>query len=181
DYTASANFAGDTNHTPSSDSKDFSIAAVTPAFSNLSAPPPITAGTASTTLGGRIAAGALIPPGSVTISAGSASTTATIAGDGSFSAALNTSGLAAGSYTITYDYAGSTNISGAHDASRTLTVNPVTNGGCTFGGFQAPLQNGLSYGLGRAIPIKFQVTCDGNVVTDTSKVTSITATTTGPT
>src|SRR5262249_50844803 len=138
------------------------VSSATPAFSNLSSPT-ITAGTASTTLGGRIAAGTLIPSGSVTISAGSASTSATIAGDGPFSAPLNTSRLAAGTYTITYDYAGSTNFNGAHDTSHTLTVNStgqgtagkITGGGSVDSGVrnfgfvvQPKVQNGVTSFIG---------------------------------
>ncbi len=103
------------------------ISKASPSFSHLTPSQTITAGTASINLSGVLSAGSLVPTGElITITAGSASTTATVNADGSFSATLNTSGLAAstGSYTITYNYAGDTNFHSTNDNSTSLTVNP---------------------------------------------------------
>ncbi len=96
-----------------------------PAFSGLTASQSIPYGTTSVVLSGQLAAGTLVPVGeSVTISAGSASTSATLQAGGSFSATLDTAGLAVSTmpYTITYSYAGDINFTAASDSSTALTV-----------------------------------------------------------
>jgi hypothetical protein len=95
---------------------------LTPVFTNLAAPS-ITAGTATVSLGGSIAAGTFIPTGdTVTIILNGTSKPGPINNDGSFSANFDTSALAAGSYGITYSYAGSANFNGASNGTTTLTV-----------------------------------------------------------
>lgn len=100
-----------------------------PVFTNLAAPS-ITAGTGTSILGGNIAAGSVIPSGDiVSITLNGAKKSGAIGSDGSFSASFDTSLLAAGSYGITYAYAGSTNLNGVTDNSKSLTVasaGPVT-------------------------------------------------------
>jgi len=99
------------------------IRALTPTFS-LTPLQPIKAGTASITAGGKIAAGSVIPTGTVSVSLnGSQPQFATIGADGSFSTSLNTSALSAGSYPIAYAYTASANFNGA-TANDTLTVIP---------------------------------------------------------
>jgi hypothetical protein len=80
-------------------------------FNNLSAPT-ITAGTPTTTLGGRILFGTSIPTGAVSISVGSSAASANIdQATGDFSASLDTSALSPASspYAIIYLYPGDTN------------------------------------------------------------------------
>ncbi len=95
---------------------------LTPLFSNLTPSQSIAPGTATVTLGGKIAAGSAIPAGTVSISLNGVITTPTIGGDGSFAATFDTSSLAAGNYPITYAYTASGNFNGATDSSTTLTV-----------------------------------------------------------
>jgi hypothetical protein len=103
------------------------VTAASPALSGLSASQSIVYGTASVSLSGTVKAGSLVPPGSVTITAGSATTTATVGGTGAFSATLTTSSLPASAtpYAITYKYhdTADSNFADAQDATTTLTVN----------------------------------------------------------
>ncbi len=108
-------------------------------FSDLSSPS-ITYGTTSTTLTGRLSSGKQAPATeSVLITVGNLSQTATIAGDGGFSATFDTAGLGVtGSpYTVTYSYTSDGTYSSA-SATGTLTVTPatptvgVTDAGGTF-------------------------------------------------
>jgi Tol biopolymer transport system component len=96
-----------------------------PSFSRL-APAPTTAfGATLLTLSGKLTAGTAVPAGdTVTVTAGSASATASVAADGSFSAALPTAGLlvAASPLPVSYSFAGDENfVSTANTATR-LTV-----------------------------------------------------------
>jgi hypothetical protein len=96
----------------------------TPAFSNLTSSP-VTVGAASTSLPGALSAPTAIPASqAVTVTAGGASTSATVQADGTFSASLPTAALTVGSYTINYAYAGDANFNAA-SANGTLDV---TNG-----------------------------------------------------
>jgi hypothetical protein len=126
--TIRASQSGDANYSaaPSVD-QSFTIAKAEPTLTDL-AGPTIAYGTSPVSLSGKILAGALIPPGSVSIvlsgtggAAGNAS--ATIGGDGSFSTSVTTAGLAAGQYDIAYSYVESANFLGASDATRKLTIS----------------------------------------------------------
>lgn len=101
-----------------------------PVFSNLTASPTITYGTASVVLSGKIAtAGNTVPSGqTISITVNGTTLTPTVAGTGTFSATLNTSTLPASAtpYTITYSYAGNTNFNATSDATTTLTVNKAS-------------------------------------------------------
>ncbi|HEV7920766.1 MAG TPA: carboxypeptidase regulatory-like domain-containing protein [Thermoanaerobaculia bacterium] len=116
----------------------------TPVFSNLSAPT-IVVGTASTTLSGKLLAGTLVPPGSVTITVNSVTQTATIQADGSFSATFTTTALVVGTYTINFSYPGSANFNTA-SATSALKVTYATTGG--------PISNGNGNGT---IPMRVQI------------------------
>jgi len=98
----------------------------TPAFSSLMASQTILYGTPSITIAGKIAAGSVIPPTgeSVTITISGGSHTASIGGNGLFTAAFDTHAIPASltAYTITYSYAGDGNFNSAADASTSLTV-----------------------------------------------------------
>ena len=98
----------------------------TPIFSNLTASQTITYGTPTITLTGNIAAGTLIPTGSVSVAFDGTSGTGTInALDGSFSIAVNTASVAAAvtPYVVTYSYASTANFNAASDNSTSITVN----------------------------------------------------------
>ena len=93
-------------------------------------------GTATTTLSGTIS---LVPNvDSVSITVNGVQQSATVSG-GAFSSTFNTSALtAAGSpYTITYSYAGDTNLSAVGNASETLTVT-AAKATPVFGSLSAP-------------------------------------------
>jgi hypothetical protein len=100
---------------------------LTPSFSML-AGPTIIYGQSSVTLGGQIAAGSSIPPGSVTITvAGMTQSAAIDPTNGTFSSVFNTStlGVSGSPYTITYSYPGGGNFSAITDTSKSLTVTPA--------------------------------------------------------
>jgi cytoskeletal protein CcmA (bactofilin family) len=72
---------------------------------------------------GSIAAGSVIPSGSLAVSVNSGTPVpATIQANGSFTANLPTSALGAGTYPLLYTFAGSTNFSAVTNGSTSLTV-----------------------------------------------------------
>jgi len=118
-----AYYSGSTSNPTSVDVE--ATSAQTPTFSNLTPSQTIVYGTPSVNLNGTLTAGTLAPGGgTVTIRAGSASTTATVADDGAFSATLNTQALniSPTPYPITYSFAGTGSFASASDSSTTLTV-----------------------------------------------------------
>ena len=117
-----------TDYTTAAAQVTINVIPATPTFSNLTPSQLVSYGATSVNLGGKLAAGAMIPSGgTVTITAGSASATATVAGDGTFSAALNTQALNASTtpYTISYGFSGTANFATASDESTTLTILPL--------------------------------------------------------
>jgi hypothetical protein len=95
-----------------------------PVFDSLPAPA-ITYGTAATTLSGHLAAGALIPPGSVVITLNGVTDSAPIdPATGTFSASFPTAALGASAspYAIEYAFAATTNFAAA-SATTNLIVN----------------------------------------------------------
>lgn len=109
---------------------DLVIAKSAPSFANLTVSQSITYGTPSITLGGTLSASGPVYPASgetitVTIN-GNAQTTSINDSTGDFSINYNTSTLPASgaAYTITCSYPGDGALTGASDASTTLTVNP---------------------------------------------------------
>ena len=93
-----------------------------PAFSGL-ASPSIGLGGSPTLLSGFLAAGSLIPPGSVDITVNAVTQSAAIdPATGFFGASFDTSAYAAGAYPIDYAFAGATGYSAA-TGSGTLTVD----------------------------------------------------------
>ena len=123
-YTITYSYGGDANFTSATGAGTLVVNKATPAFGVVTSSS-ITYGQATTDLSGSIAAGALLPTGSVTISMNGVSVSTPIHADGSFSAAFDTHALSAQSspYGITYSYAGDDNFNRAGDASGTLTVN----------------------------------------------------------
>ena len=104
----------------------------TPSFSSLLASQAITYGTANVTLSGTVSASGPIYPANgenVSVTINSVSQNATISGGaGGFSISFPTATIPypASAYTITYYYAGNTNLKTATDTSTTLTVNKAT-------------------------------------------------------
>lgn len=107
------------------------IAKATPSFSGLIASSSIAYGTTSITLSGKLsAAGPVYPTNGETITVtinGNAQTTTVNDLPGDFSINYNPSTLPASgtAYTVTYSYAGDSNLNTASDTSKTLTVNSV--------------------------------------------------------
>ena len=98
--------------------------------------------------------------GTVTITAGSASTIVTVASDGTFSTVLNIQSLSASTtpYVITYSFPATNNFTAASDSSTTLTIVPFTQ---TIS-FTAPVSP-VTYGVA---PITLNATggASGNAV-----------------
>jgi hypothetical protein len=136
-----------TNYNNSSKTVTINVLKATPSFSNLSSPT-IAYGTATTTLSGKLTFGALIPTGSVAITVNSVTQNAAIGAGGNFSSNFATGSLAAGSYSIAYNYAGDSNFNLA-SGSGTLQVGY---------GIVALYDQTKVHNSGSTIPIKLQVT-----------------------
>jgi endonuclease G len=104
----------------------FAVEKGTPVFTALSSPS-IEAGTASVPVSGLLSLNGIAPARDITIAVGSASTTAPIGPDGSFSGSLATTALDAthSPYTIDFTFAGDANFTSA-TASSSLTVVDTT-------------------------------------------------------
>jgi endonuclease G len=104
----------------------FTVSKATAGFTSLSSPS-IEAGTASTTLGGVILAGGVVPGGSVAISLNGSTVAAAIAADGRFSATLPTGSLtpSGGPYTVAFSYAGDGNVAAAAATSSLAVVDTL--------------------------------------------------------
>jgi hypothetical protein len=82
------------------------------------------------------------------------------------SASLTVSSLSPGSHTIAAVYSGDGNYI-------TSAVTLAENVDYGFSGFLPPLSNNLSIGLGRSVPIKFQLTDANGYVSDLSAIVSL--------
>jgi hypothetical protein len=131
----------------------------TPVFSNLSAPT-IEVNTLFTTISGHIAAGAVIPPGNVTVTLAGFPLPAAIQANGDFSATFLTALLfpVSGGYPITFSYAGNANFNAA-SASSVLTVvfdteggaqNPSVHAGTTIT-FKISLTNAFGFNVSNSL------------------------------
>ncbi|WP_171475458.1 beta strand repeat-containing protein [Frigoriglobus tundricola] len=119
-YTVVAAFAGSTDYSAVTAKATFTIGKATPAF-QISSSQSISKGTVTTTFAGKIALGALLPTGTVTLVLNGVKQTVVIQADGTFSVNFTTKSLASGRYTLQYTYSGDTNFATA-SASETLTV-----------------------------------------------------------
>lgn len=153
-YAVVATFERDDNYVPATATATLTVAKATPLFADLAAPT-ILGGTPEVVLGGRIAAGAFVPPGVVTIELAGLTRDATIASDGSFHAEFPASALEAGSYLISYRFAGDANIESAQ-ASTTLTVKPAYSADALF-------DQDKAHEAGSTIPIRLRVRDDQGV------------------
>ena len=105
------------------------VSQASPAFSGLTASQAISYGTSTITVSGTLSAPTATPAGQqVSVSVGGASATATVQGDATFTATIDTHAIGAATtpYAITYSYTGDTNFKSASDSSTTLTVNKAT-------------------------------------------------------
>src|SRR5262249_42949461 len=126
-YTIDFYYPGSTNFTSADDQdQTLTITPAVPSFSNLSAPT-ITYGTATTTLGGQLAAPTATPLGLVSITVDNTTILAPIDVSGNFSADFDTAalGVAGSPHSITYSFAGDDNFTAVQDCSQTLTVDPA--------------------------------------------------------
>lgn len=121
-------------------------AVITPVFSNLSGPT-IIYYSLFTVLSGKLSSGALIPPGSVTITLNGTRQTVSIKSGGSFSAIFFTGFLKAGTYTVQYAYAGSGNFAPVTTSSTLKVTYKIDLG----------FDNDHSYKAGSTIPVEFEV------------------------
>ena len=108
--TVTASQAGNVDYDAAQASEAITIGMATPSFAGLSSPT-IEAGTATTTIGGSIAFGVLIPTGAISVTLNGVTQTAAIQANGSFTSAFATGLLTptATPYAVAYTYAGDTN------------------------------------------------------------------------
>lgn len=127
-YAVFASFtSSDSNYTFGSGVGTVIINKATPSFSNLSSPI-ILVGTGNTPISGHIAAGTVIPVGeTVNVTLNGISQSATIDALGNFSVGFPTGPLVAGTYPVTFGFAGNTNkFNAATAGSSVLTVTAPT-------------------------------------------------------
>jgi titin len=113
-YTIRYGYAGDNTFNSALDtSTTLTVTKATPTFSGLSSST-IVVGTASTLLTGTLSAPRAVPAGAtITLTLNGVNSTAIVQADGTFSASLPTATLPVGSYTLSYQYAGSADYSAA--------------------------------------------------------------------
>ena len=126
-YSIAYSFAENATFNAASGTGSLTVEKAAPTFSNLSAPA-ITFGDTPTSISGEIAAGSLIPTGSVSITLNGVTQAAVIGLDGKFTSSFGTGslGVAGSPYDITYSYAGDGNFNTIGSTIRTLTVNKAT-------------------------------------------------------
>ena len=125
--TVTASQAGNATYSAAPQASEvITISKATPSLAGLVSPT-IEAGTATTTLGGSIGLGVLVPTGSVTVTLNGVARSAAIQPNGSFGSAFATGLLppTATPYEIAYTYAGDGNFNGAGGVG-TLTVVDTT-------------------------------------------------------
>ncbi|MCU1246608.1 MAG: hypothetical protein JWN02_2518, partial [Acidobacteria bacterium] len=132
-HTLSVTAAATSNYNQATAQVTIVVTKGNPVFSNLSSPT-IEVNTIFTTISGHIAAGAVIPPGNVTVTLSGFPLPAAIQANGDFSATFLTALLfpVSGGYPITFSYAGNANFNPASGAS-VLTVVFDTDGGAQNG------------------------------------------------
>ncbi len=163
---ASYTFAGDLDHTGSSDAKTYSISKATPVL-NLDALAPVTVGN-PTGISGSVKLNLLVPTGTVTITVNGISQAAGIGAGGAFSTTFAPGTIGVGSYSVTAAYSGDGNF------------NPVNNTGV----LNLVVQYGICYLYDQTkavqhnatIPIKLQL-CDAAGHNLSSSAITVTATT----
>ena len=125
--TITASQAGNAVYDPAPDATlTIAVAKAAPTFSAIDAPT-IELGTATVTIGGTLAAGTLVPGGTVSVAVNGVAVDAPIAADGRFAAIIPTGGFAAAAnpYPVSLTYAGDGNFDPATGSS-TLRVVDTT-------------------------------------------------------
>jgi hypothetical protein len=116
--------SGDPNYGNATLLGKFTMAKATPKFGGLTAQT-ITQNQTPTVFTGSIGAGTDFPTGEyVIVTLAGVSEAATVDNNGNFSVSFDTSGLAVGTYKVTYAYVGDANFKAAPTASSTLKVIP---------------------------------------------------------
>ncbi len=153
-YTITYSYLGTSNYAAISDtSKSLSVLPAVTSLSSLSSPT-VVVGTPAATLSGVVGSNSVLPVGqdvSVTVSGANgtvASGSGVIGSDGSFQVSISTAALAAGSYTIQYQYVGDADFQGS-SGTGTLQVGYAIN---PLYDTSKPVHSGA------ALPIKLQVT-----------------------
>ena len=128
-YNVSAAFTStNANYSNATGSGSITIDKATPVFTGLAASQTINRGTASINVSGKFStAGGLVPAGQTATVTVDSAPPATSSGfnqnNGNFNATVDTHAIVAGTYPITYSYAGDTNFNSATDSGTNLTVN----------------------------------------------------------
>jgi hypothetical protein len=163
---ASYTYAGDIDHTGSSDAKTYSISKATPLLT-INPLAPVTIGN-PTTISGLVKLNLLIPTGSVTITVNGMSQVAAIGAGGAYSTTFAPGAISVGSYSVSAAYSGDGNF------------NPVSNSGS----LTLVVQYGICYLYDQTkavqhnatVPIKLQL-CDAAGHNLSSSAITVTATT----
>ncbi len=126
-YTVLATFtSSDPNYNNATLVGKLTIAKAHSAFSLLTPTTTIAVGTSSTTVSGHVGTGSAYPIGEyVIVTLSGVSVATAVDTNGNFSTSLDTSTLAVGKYTITYAYAGDSNLRAATSGRTTLKVIPT--------------------------------------------------------
>jgi hypothetical protein len=163
---ASYTYAGDIDHTGSSDAKTYSISKATPVLS-INPLAPVTIGN-PTTISGLVKLNLLVPTGSVTITVNGLSQVTAIGAGGAYSTTFAPGTINVGSYSVSAAYSGDGNF------------NPVSNSGS----LTLVIQYGICYLYDQTkavqhnatVPIKLQL-CDAAGHNLSSSAITVTATT----
>ena len=140
-YVITYAYAGDSNFIAvSNTANSLTVSKATPVFSGLSAPT-IIFGDSPTALAGTIKLGSLVPTGTVAITVNGVTQNPTITlGTGAFTFNFSTGSFTAGTYQITYAYAGDSNFVAVTNTLNNLVVSKATP---VFSGLSAPT---ITYG-----------------------------------
>jgi hypothetical protein len=163
---ASYTFAGDLDHTGSSDAKTYSISKATPVL-NLDALAPVTIGN-PTGISGSVKLNLLVPTGTVTITVNGISQAAGIGAGGAFSTSFAPGTIGVGSYSVTATYSGDGNFNSVNNTGALNLV--VQYGICYLYDQTKAVQHNAT------IPIKLQL-CDAAGHNLSSSAITVTATT----
>ncbi len=148
-YTVVASFkSDDPNYANGTAQTTFTIAQAMTAFSKLTVQQ-IILGASTTVVSGQLTSNTIVPIGQkVSITLNGVTQASTVRSDGTFSISFTTAALGAGTYTISYSYAGDTNFTGA-SGSGSLTVAY---------GSQLLFNNSKPVHSGAVLPIKLALT-----------------------
>jgi MBG domain-containing protein/Kelch motif protein len=164
---ASYTYAGDQDHTGSSDAKTYTIGKATPVLS-INALAPVTIGN-PTTISGTLKLGLLVPTGSVTITVNGISQGGAIGAGGAYSTTFAAGTIGVGSYIVTVAYPGDGNFNGVSNGSSSLVVQ---YGICYLYDQTKSVQHNAT------VPIKLQL-CDSAGHNLSSSAITVTATSVG--